>query len=51
MGDDSCSKGYGFVSQCRILDGDLFKLICCKNCIFSLKRPKINEKETGVGAF
>ena len=24
-------------------------LICCKNCIVCLKRPKINEKEAGVG--
>ena len=23
--------------------------ICFKNCIFYLKRPKINEKEAGVG--
>ena len=26
-------------------------LICCKNCIVSLKRPKINEKEAGVDPF
>ena len=25
--------------------------VCCKNCIFSLKRPKINEKDAGVGSF
>ena len=28
-----------------------FALICCKNCIVCLKRPKINEKEAGVGPF
>ena len=29
-----------------------FTLICCKNCInICLKRPKINEKEVGVGPF
>ena len=27
---------------------DFFTLICSKNCIVRLKRPKINEKETGV---
>ena len=26
-----------------------FTLICCKNCIVCLKRPKINKKEAGVG--
>ena len=26
-----------------------FTLICCKNCIVSLKSPKINEKEARVG--
>ena len=51
MGDDSCSKGNGFKSRCRILDGHFFTLICCKNCIFCLKRSKINEKEAGVGPF
>ena len=28
-----------------------FTLICCKNCIVCLKRPKINEKEARVGPF
>ena len=49
MGDDSCSKGCGFESQGHILDGHFFTLICYKNCIVCLKRPKINEKEAGVG--
>ena len=26
----------------------IFTLICCKNCIACLKRPKINKKEAGV---
>ena len=28
---------------------DFFTLICCKVCIFCLKRPKINEKEAEDG--
>ena len=40
MGRDSLSKGRGFESWHRILDGH----VC-------LKRPKINEKEAGVGPF
>ena len=28
-----------------------FTLIGCKNCIVCLKRPKINEKETGIAPF
>ena len=30
MGGDSRSEGRGFESQCHILDGDFFTLICCK---------------------
>ena len=34
------------------LELTFFTLICCKNCIdVCLKRPKINEKEAGVGPF
>ena len=51
MGRDSRSEGRGFESQHRILDGHFFTFICCKNCIVCLKRPKINEKEAGVGPF
>ena len=29
MGGDSHSEGRGFESQCRILEGNLFTLICC----------------------
>ena len=51
MGDDSCSNGRVFESHRHILDGHFFALICCKNCIVCLKRPKINEKEAQVGPF
>ena len=51
MGGDSRSEGYEFESQHRILDGHLFTLICCKNCIICLKRSIINEKVAGVGPF
>ena len=30
MGGDSHSEGRVFESQCSILDGHFFKLICCK---------------------
>ena len=33
------------------MDMTFFTLICCKNCIVCLKRPKINEKEAGDGPF
>ena len=51
MGDDLSSKRRGFESQCHIPDGPFFILICCKNCIVCLKRPKINEKEAGFSPF
>ena len=52
MGRDSRSKGHGFKSQHRILDGHFFTCICCKNCNdVCLKRWKINKKEAGVGPF
>ena len=51
MDDDSYSRGLGFESQYRILDGHFFTLICCKNFIVCLKRSKINEKEAGFGPF
>ena len=51
MGRDTRSKGCGFKSQHHILDGHFFTYICCKNCNVCLKRPKINEKEAGVGRF
>ena len=52
MGGDSRSEGRGFESQCHILDGHFFTLICCKIVLmFILKRLKINEKEAGNGPF
>ena len=33
------------------MDMTFFTLICFKNCIVCLKRPKINKKEAGVGPF
>ena len=51
MGDDSRSRGRGFESWRHILDGHFFSLICFKNCIVCLKRPKINKKKAGVGPF
>ena len=51
LGRGSHSEGRGFESQHRILDGHFFTYICCKNCNVCLKRPKINEKEAGVGPF
>ena len=52
MGRDSRSKGRGFESRHRILDGHFSTYICCKNCNVYLKRPKIkNKKEAGVGPF
>ena len=47
MGGDSHSKGRGFESRHRILDGHFFTYICH----VCLKRPKINKKEAGVGPF
>ena len=44
MGYDSYSKGRGFESWRRILDGHFFTLICCLSCIVCLKRQKINKK-------
>ena len=51
MGRDSRSKGRGFESWHRILDGYFFTYICSKNCNVCLKRPKNNEKEAVVGPF
>ena len=53
MGGESRSKGRGFDSRHPILDGHFFtifhKLFVVKICNVCLKRPKINEKEAGVG--
>ena len=53
MGRDSCSKGRGFESQHRMLDGhDIFShWFVVKICNVCLKRPKINEKRPGSAHF
>ena len=33
------------------MDMIFFKLICCKNCIVCLKRPKISKKRLGLADF
>ena len=48
---ESRSKGRELEFLHCILDGHFFTYICCKNCNVCLKRPKINEKEAGVGPF
>ena len=49
MGGDSCSKGRGFESQRRILDGHFSHLLVVKIVMF--EKTKINEKEAGEGPF
>ena len=51
MGGDSRSKGCGFKSRHRILDGHFSHIFVVKICNVCLKRPKKNEKEAGVGPF
>ena len=53
VGGDSRSKGRGFESQCRILDGhEIFShRFVVKNCIACLKRPKVNKIEAGLAHF
>ena len=51
IGGDSCSKGGGFKSQHRILDGHFFTFICCRNCNVLNDKSKINEKKSGNGPF
>ena len=46
------SKGRGFESQHRILDGHFLHTFVVKICIVCLKRPKIKtKKEAEVGPF
>ena len=49
MGDDSCSKGRGFESRRRILDGHFFTLICCKNCNNVCLKKTENKQKRGRG--
>ena len=51
MGGDSRSKGCGFKSRHRILDGLFSHIFVVKICNVCLKRLKINEKEVGVSPF
>ena len=53
MGGDACSKGRGFESRRRILDGhDIFShAFVVKIVLFVWKRPKINIKEAEDGPF
>ena len=51
MGGHSHSKGRGFESRHCILDGHFSHIFVVKICHVYLKRPKINEKEAGVGPF
>ena len=48
MGRDLRSKGRGFESRHRILDGHFSHLFVVKICNICLKRPKINEKRPGM---
>ena len=50
-GGDSCPRGCAFESQCCILDGSFFKVICCVKLCCGFKRPKINKKGAGNGPF
>ena len=51
MGRDSHSKVVGSNPGTVHWMDIFFTYICCKNCNVCLKRPKINEKEAGVGPF
>ena len=48
MGDNSCQEVVGSnPGTVYWMIMTFFALICCKNGIVCLKRPKINEKEAG----
>ena len=48
MGGNSHSKGHGFESQHRILDGHFSHIFVVKNVMmFVLKRPIINKRGRG----
>ena len=40
MGGDSHSEGCEFKSQCHILDGHFFTLICCKIVLIFVEKDK-----------
>ena len=50
MGYDSCLRSNGLESRHCILDGHFFTLICSKNFIVCLKRPK-NKNNPGLAHF
>ena len=45
---DSSREDRGFESVYWM---DIFSHICCKNCKVCLNRPKIYDKDTGIGPF
>ena len=49
MGKDSHSKGCGFESRHRILDGHFFTYICCKNCNDVCLKKTENKLKRGRG--
>ena len=51
MGGDLRFKGRGLESRHHILDGNFSHIFVLKICNVCSKRPKINEKEAGVGPF
>ena len=52
MGDNLCLRGCGgILAPYTGWTCHFFTLICFKNCMVYLKRPKIKEKEAGVGPF
>ena len=52
MRRDSQSKGCGFESRHRILDGQFFTYICYKNLNFLFEKAKIKrKKEAAVDPF
>ena len=48
MGGDSHSEGHGFESQCHILDGHFFTLICCKIPLM-LVWKRLKKRKRGRG--
>ena len=51
VGGNSCSRGRGFESQHRILDGHFSHYIDAKNSNICLKKTDNYQKEAGNGPF
>ena len=51
IGDDSCSKGHGFESQCRILDLhlDVFHIDLLKKLYCLVEKTENKQKDAEVG--